>query len=399
MSRKIALKRLSHSDLKLFKVYFDLNKAGRQKGINLNADVLIDNFYPNLPSPVKVGLVINGPGITTTPDLHIRHIARPKGGKNRRLQATVIPNPAGTDRYTPLAVNDLALMEFFDGPEDEPESIAMTLISAAVVQDEAAFRALTGLVQLSQPGNKKTMVALSPATLESRLSGVLPTAHPLRLLLTSNENELELLVQGGDVESGEVEVDDASVPPVQTPTRLPAILYKPRDFNKTAKPSLSSISAEVLAESKASATANGEAGKGLVNLFLKKRLTAGGYEWSSRKNAIAPYDFELTNTMPAELIDVKTTIGSFDAPFHLSLHELRQAACAPGPYRIYRVYDIKGKPRLRVSGDIREFASGLFTYAQALPPGIIADGFTLKPRLLVSELDFGAEIVLPATEE
>ncbi|MCF5393021.1 hypothetical protein GIV99_28485, partial [Pseudomonas syringae] len=67
---KIAIKRLTKSDLTLFTWHFKEMNSGNQKSINLNANVFIDKLYPDLPNisaqkgktTFLVDLSIYGPG-------------------------------------------------------------------------------------------------------------------------------------------------------------------------------------------------------------------------------------------------------------------------------------------------------------------------------------------------
>jgi hypothetical protein len=394
MSRKLALKRLSHSDLTLFKAYFDQNPGTKQKAINLNSDVLVDYFYPRLPAEVPVQLIINGPGITTRADTLTRKIVRSAASKNRRLNGELVHNPTGSqsDRYTRLQPGDLALLEFFDGPTGYPERVSMVLVSATEPEDAMAFTSLSTYFGASP----KTMLVIGEARLAGLLDGKISPGHPLQAFLT-DEAELELLAEGGDVELDEPELEAPALPSVPA-LRRPRV-YKPKDFNKSARPSLRRVTPEAMAKSKAAATENGEAGEELVNQYLCGTLESGECEWTSRRNAASPYDFMLRPATEQTMIDVKTTISGFDAPFHISINELKQAASAPDEYLIYRVYDVKGTPKLRISGNIRDFAAGLLMHVAALPPGVIADGFTLKPSMLVAEFNFGAEIDLSPDED
>ena len=154
------------------------------------------------------------------------------------------------------------------------------------------------------------------------------------------------------------------------------------------------MSPENLAKSRLAAAENGEAGEALVQAYLEKQAAVTACEWASRLNAVAPYDFRLTLAGADEMVDVKTTVGGFDTAFHLSLNELKQAVCAPGVYRIYRVYDIRGQPRLRISTDLKAFAAALWAQVQGLPAGVMADGFTLKPTLLAASFLFGPPLPL-----
>ena len=49
MSRKLALKRLTASDLTFFEWHFRNHNAGNQKAINLNADVFVEELFRALP--------------------------------------------------------------------------------------------------------------------------------------------------------------------------------------------------------------------------------------------------------------------------------------------------------------------------------------------------------------
>jgi hypothetical protein len=403
MSRKLTLKRLSHSDLSLFKRYLDVHPSSKQKGINLNAKVLVGALYQSMPANGKlpVYLSVYGPGPTVQPHMLTRKIIKSPGAKNWRLNGELINDPTSGDplRYGLLVPGDLVLMEFFDGPNGNPERIRMILVSVAEPADAPIHRVLDALLPPA-----KAMIVLGQGKLMRTVSGIVPPGHPMQDFLT-DEAELELLAAGGEVELDEPEAEPEPVVPAPTPGVAPAPrpprVYKPKDFNKTARPSLSRVSAETLAKAKVAASENGEAGEELVNAYLENQVAAGSCEWSSRINAAGPYDFKLTGTGtdPDEMIDVKTTVGPFETPFHLSINELKQAVSAPGAYRIYRVYDIKSRPKLRISDDIKEFATKLFPHIQGLPAGVMADGFTLKPQLLEHEFGFGSEIILPIAEE
>ena len=45
---KVAVKRLKRSDLTFFEPQFRRVNAGNQKALNLNRNVLVDTFYPDL---------------------------------------------------------------------------------------------------------------------------------------------------------------------------------------------------------------------------------------------------------------------------------------------------------------------------------------------------------------
>ena len=96
MNNKILIKRLTASDLTLFKWHFENINAGNQKAINLNRDIFIDILYPSLPIVAEeegwrfpLDLYLFGPGLHKEYNLQRKII---KGGtyKNWRLDGEFI---------------------------------------------------------------------------------------------------------------------------------------------------------------------------------------------------------------------------------------------------------------------------------------------------------------------
>lgn len=132
-----------------------------------------------------------------------------------------------------------------------------------------------------------------------------------------------------------------------------------------------------------------------MNEWLTDERTSGkvaGFEWVSRENAVAPYDF--TVTPPAgqlERLDVKATTGPFRNALHMSVNELLHCADASVPYRIYRVFAIDGrKAKMRISEPLATFAAGIVPILEKLPAGVSADGISIDP----TKLAFGQDIEL-----
>ena len=103
MLDKLALKRLTASDLTFFEWHFRNHNAGNQKAINLNADVFIDQLYPALDAIVRdrhnklgIDLWIAGPGAADPVNLQ-RKIIKGAAYKNWRLDGGVCLQPW---RYT-----------------------------------------------------------------------------------------------------------------------------------------------------------------------------------------------------------------------------------------------------------------------------------------------------------
>src|SRR5579859_7499939 len=98
MSR-LALKKLTASDLTLFEWHFQNRNAGNQKAINLNADVFVDRLFPGLPEVSRdfggrlpIDLFLYGPGMASELNLQ-RKIIKLGEYKNWRLDGETIHNP------------------------------------------------------------------------------------------------------------------------------------------------------------------------------------------------------------------------------------------------------------------------------------------------------------------
>jgi hypothetical protein len=357
----IAAKRLAASDLTFFeRLYRTVNKGG-QKCINLNADVLTGQLYPNLEShfepdtqEIRLGLDIYGPAAAGRYHLTRKII---KGGtyKNWRLNGEFVYDPHDEPgRFDGLQPGDIAVIGFDGKPA--PFAVRMVLLAQAAPEDRALHAAVGALI----PGGRRSMVALTQDNLNKVLS--LPSVrddHPLRLLALDPiaEAALEDAVQGG--------------------IRGTQILRQRRKGRPVTKAEL--------AKAKRSADATGEAGEELVNDYLcllKAETKIPNFVWVSSENVIAPYDFEILASdgiSSTVLIDVKATTGAFDAPFHISMAEIIHAAEATVPYVIYRVFGLSDAGgQIKVSDDIRAFAQKLRqSHDRSLPKQVTADGFTV----------------------
>ena len=133
--KKLALKRLTKSDLTIFEWHFRNRNAGNQKSINLNADVFVSELYPSLHAvaltngnemPVSIGIF--GPDVKTELSL-ARKIIKGAAYKNWRLNGEFIFNPAGDpERFNVLRPDDLAVMEF--SGEAHPTSLRIFLLAS-----------------------------------------------------------------------------------------------------------------------------------------------------------------------------------------------------------------------------------------------------------------------------
>src|SRR5690606_9368434 len=134
-----------------------------------------------------------------------------------------------------------------------------------------------------------------------------------------------------------------------------------------------------------SAQKTGVEGEALVNELLdgmRQRGDIDAYEWTSSSNAIAPYDFAVTKEIQ-RFVDVKSTVGAFGGPIHMSIGELIFATSGAHEYDIYRVFGIGGSaPGLRVARNIRQALAPVMKVLNELPPGIAVDSISMDPSML-----------------
>jgi len=368
MSRKLAVKKLTASDLTLFEWHFKNKNAGNQKAINLNADIFINVLYPILPElaverggRIPLDLHIYGPGKSSLLNLQ-RKIIKFGTYKNWRLNGEFIYNPADSpERFNILAPGDLVIIEF--NGIDIPTSAKAVFISNSVEIDKPLFAAFDKI------GGNHGMISLAASQIETIIDHVKPPLdHPIHELTVASE--LEDLIVAGQIDLKKLQ----------------------------EKPSLRKISKEDLLKAKRAAEDNGMRGEELINNFFYDRLEKGlitDYLWESDINPIYPYDFHYTVNGEKCLIEVKTTEGAFERDFYFSINELRQAAEAPR-YHLYRVYNLEGlKASLRIAENLNEFAKKLLEIFNELPEGVKANGISMSPKCLT----FGGEITLALKDE
>ena len=376
---KIAAKLLSQSDLTLFEAFYRLNGTSKQKGVNLNGDVLADRFYPGLPKSlasadeVPLTLDIFGPQGAGLHRLR-RKIVKPVGGKNWRLNGKLIEEPSDqAGRYSQLAAGDVALFAFVGDP------VPSGLIMIILAQADPVQRALRDTIvsDLGLVPTSRSMVPIKEAEL-ARFAAGAADGDPIRLLLPDpdRDQDLQLTVLG-----------DASAE-----DRLRA---------KTRATRSRTVTADELAAARQRASDIGRAGEVIINEMLAVEREAGAiadYAWDSDMDALAPYDFTITNADGgAERIDVKSTTGPFKGYFHISDAELRTASEGDAVYRIYRVYglDTDGGPKLKRSEGIAGVAKDVLAGLSGLPTGVRVASVQLSPDLL----EWGDEEALHPLED
>ena len=329
-------------------------KGSKQKGINLNADVFEQEFFPSARSNgsrrrFNLPLAIYGPGLSSQPQMLTRKIITAGGGgKNWRLNGELIPNPDfDPHRYDQLRPGDLAV--FGAEGDSEPTSISMVLVSQANGEDAGLFAALSGAL-----GNQR-MASVGEDEL-SALIATTPETHPIRELIDRDLDEA---------------LDSASTGSADGLAQL----------RKRKSPRR--LTAEAFREARLKAEATGFGGEQLLNDWLDQELAAGrilSFKWFFEENAINPWDFEIEDSSGAvRRIEVKTTRSAFKRPFQISQAELEFAADAASPptdlYRLYEYDD--GRARLAVARDIRATAQGILSVVQELAPQVKPDSYTM----------------------
>ena len=354
--KKLAIKRLTKSDLTLFEWQFRHRPAGNQKAINLNADVFIDALYPSLPELAKrlegkipLDLFLYGPG--HAPELNLqRKIIKISSYKNWRLNGEFIYEQP--ERFQVLESDDLAIMEFVG--EGLPNMARVVFLAKAVVEDAGLHERLSNLL----PGSR-SMAVIGEAGLRAEvLAADVDDDHPIHELLL------------------EEALEDAAFSGVEGTRKLLAR----RQGRKISK-------ADLL-RARERADEIGTVGEELVNAHLTERQRTGSireFTWASLANSVAPYDFEVENTDGSRLrIDVKSTTGTFERVFHVSVAELRKMAETDCLYRIYRVFELAdGTGQLRISDPVQPLAAEILAALGGLPDGVTPDSVSISPTKLV----------------
>lgn len=363
MPRKLALKRLTASDLTLFKWHFQNQPTVHQKAINLDASVLVGRLYPQLgePSPVPqprypLDLYLCGPGLAPANNLQRKIL---KQEKNWRLNGELIDNPIESpDLYNVLVPGDFALFEF--SGDVTPTTANVVLVSAAVPADAGVH------AELARRFPRGSMWVLEDGLILEVLTAAVPPAeHPL--YDWAETSLLEDAALGGAVGTEAI----------------------------NARRGSRGISPEDFIRSRRNAEATGVAGEELLNAWLEGERRAGrirAFEWTSSVNAVAPYDFRVTEAAgEVRLVDAKSTVGGFGNPVHLSLAELTIAVQDLQPYDICRLYEVtEAGAKMRIARDVGLALRDTLAMLSALPEGIKADSVSINPEFLA----FSPEVIV-----
>lgn len=367
MKRKIALKRLSASDLTLFEPHYRNSPGTKQKAINLDAGVFVSALFPGLPSRlltrdrVIVTLAIFGPGGASAHSITRKIL---KQQKNWRLNGELIVNPPEEpSRYDLLSKGDYAIIDF--AGELEPHTARMYLVAKKLPQDLTLHSALEAQYG-SLFSDRKGMEEIDQEELAALLNKVgLPEGHPV----------LDFI----DFDA----LEDAALGGFDGVTKLRR--------RRRAR----GVSRDELNRARQSAEQIGRVGEEILNSWLeteRNEKNGPSFSWDSDSNAVAPYDFTiLDGGTVSRRIDAKSTAGDFKNPVHVSLAELEEMVHGGVPYDLYRLYSINDTTaRLRIAFDLGGVAKEVLDHVNNLPNGIAVDGVSIKPEVL----KFDEEIVI-----
>ena len=362
MSQKLAMKRLTASDLTLFKWHFENHRAGNQKAINLNADIFIDRLYPSVPviieekhGSIPLDLYIYGPGLAPAYNLQ-RKVQKRPSYKNYRLNGEYIDDPEDApERFHQLQPGDFVIFDFIG--DVEPYSARVVFVASRIEVDTHLHSVLDSFI-----GNR-SMVELQSRTIERLLAKIeLPEEHPVNLLIL------------------ETSLEDAALDGISGMRTLRSSPYRGK------------VSRQALDRARKNAQQTGRLGEELLIAYLQEKKDKGqilDFHWEADENAISPYDFSITELDDSKtFLDVKSTNGNFNSRVHISYNELLQM-CEAEQYDLYRVYDMNDDSmKLRIAKGLKQFADSIVTVFQNLPNGVQPDSISVYP----GELHFGEEI-------
>jgi hypothetical protein len=356
MQRRIALKRLTKSDLTIFEWHWRNNPAGNQKCINLNADVLVDQMFPALPEVaetrnwrIPIDLSIYGPGHAGLHNLQ-RKIMKGETYKNWRLDGEYIPDPQeNATRFHVLQPGDFVVFDFIGAVV--PDSARMLLIAQGMDADKLIHQRLTLLL------GKRRMAVLSVADLQAIADENNDDEHPIR--------ELTL----------DTELEDAAVGGAKGVAAL--------NRRSTGR----AVGRDELQRARQAAEQIGRIGEEFVFAHLTGLRISGtiqDFKWVSDTNAVAPYDFLIIDKNGREVaLDVKSTGGEFERPIHVSSNELAEMTVQTRRYDLYRVYEIsESKAKLRIVENLSGIAATVRQLLTGLPEGIEVDSISIEPVTL-----------------
>jgi hypothetical protein len=354
---RFALKRLTRSDLTFWEYQYRRQDAGNQKSVNLNANVFIDVIFPQARTAAggharqfPVPLTLYGPGLRPEPLRVTRKIiAAGDRQKNWRLNGEFIRDPDfDPTRYHGLSAGDIALFGF-EGMS-VPTAVALVLLAADEPSDVSLLETLNSFL-----GNR-SMAEIDAEALGEAVDHA-PLDHPIRELLDQELDEA---------------LEEAALGSAEGIRRL-------RQRRSTRR-----MSPEALALARSRVESIGRDGEIIVDAWLQKQVSEGRLKsatWVAELNAISPWDFEIIENSGEKVrVEVKSTPGPFERPFHISQSEIEAAAKPATRTDLYRVFSVSDNgARLRIASDIAPVAKDVLAKISALGVGFVPDGYSVDP--------------------
>ena len=369
---KLAVKRLSASDLTFFEWHFRHGNAGNQKAINLNADVFKDDLYPvvdvvakNSSDRLGVDLWIAGPDGASPFNLQ-RKIIKGRSYKNWRLDGEFIYDPQEEPgRFQVLTPRDLVVIGF-EG-ELAPTAVTVVCLARAADIDRPIVELLDSLL------GHHSMVRLRVEQLRSVCEHPsVSRRHPLWMLVTDED-----IVDAG---AG----------------MWPAVA---RVSKRILEGTCPAMSLDDLRKGRAIAEATGRLGELLVDKYLGDLRDSGrieDYDWTADVNAVAPFDFHVRHSGQWERWEIKTTSSNFSRHYYLPRSELREMAHGGEAYRLGRVFGAhRNRGQMRLSVNLADFGRVILESCATLPERVMLNGVTITP----DENQFGETIDLALPSE
>ncbi len=314
---------------------------------------------------IPITLYLLGPGTNTNAYVLQRKILKSASYKNWRLNGEFIyPPEDNPERFNVLKPNDIAVMGF-EGLTT-PKALYIVFISANNSSDLSLHRLFNEILGPQRKG----MSELTSQQLQEIVTAAgVPDEHPINKYVIS-EDVLEA-IQGNS---------ESQLRAYRRSGRTMS-----QDEVKSARQKVEKI---------------GELGEDLLAHYLDEEQNHGdikSVEWTSRNNAIAPFDFKVEfHDGSSLLIDAKTTTGEFSVPLHISMAEIETMATSSSEYALYRIYKVSEREGLlRIASNMREYAVQVKNSLVNLPAGTRVDSISCNP----CALNFGSSIKIGFYEE
>ncbi|GGK64898.1 protein NO VEIN domain-containing protein [Amphritea balenae] len=340
MRRELFVKRLSASDATFIDSFFirsnaDTSKKKKQKAIVIPKPQIVElsPVFASLPRSevIHIDTCFYGPLGNTAAIRKAANIG--KHSKDWRLQHCIIHESDAPGRFDTIDTGDIFIFELFT--EDENFRANAVLVSQTASEDSAAYSALNSLL------GSKTSTLIS----RESLADSLPTRdqeHAISIVLNESFDDPQDKDHNTQITSGS------------------------RKISKKAFESMQRRNNEI-----------GDKGEDIIDQWLSTHPYISGkkitrHVWESKINHCAQFDFRATTDTNEEIrLEVKSTTGTLNAPFYVSIGELENMATNLEKTFICRVYALSNETsEIAISGQTQ-------THAQTILSTSFPDGASL----------------------